>query len=856
MREQRARAQEQWKKNWKELTGQQVDTIIEHVAHHPEDGRFDVHEVGTWTVWPKFAIGLNTWAQREDVTLAHVVRLLIACGWIRDGKRDRTPLLWGPACAVLSHFGRAPGRASLLELQKLLEVYDRPADLLDGIWFRTWAGRLADGWPDEAVWPYFAAHRELIDEALNPANPKRNDYAYDYSRVYDALATFPVVPADLFPRLFDLALGSNKTDRAGAQRVLDRLPDITNHLIKVLESGKAEVRAAAATWLARLKATHAVEPLEAALTKEKSDVAAAALMSALEHFGVPVARFLKREGLLEEALAGLKKGVPADIAWIPFDQLPPLAWADSGEVVPATVSQWWIVQSCKLRNPEPGGVLRHYFAALRPATRQAFALFVLQAWIRADVNPISRTEAEKLARAQAQQSAQMVKAYPQYYSDAQKNLTEDQFYEALLPSYLVRPAGSAIGAKGILAVVAAGGGSEIAPMVQRYLKEWYGTRAAQGKALIQMLAWVDHPTATQLMLSIGSRFRTKSFQEEATRQAERLAERRGWTVDELADRTIPTAGFDPDGTAEIDYGSRRFRAKLGPDFEIQLYSPEGKEIAALPDALKHEDEARVKEAKKSWSAARKELKGILQLQRNRLYEALCTERTWSAEDWQLYLHEHPIVGRYCERLVWSAAESSGKKFTFRPLEDRTLTDVNDEAIVLSPGSRVSLAHDGNLSESERSAWQQHLADYRVEPLFQQLGKGVYRLPDDRHDQTEIEDFLGHILDAFSLRGRASKLGYTRAAAEDGGWFFRYEKRFPTLGIEALIEFTGNGLPETNRKVALKSLSFTKRTGNNEHTVLALADVPRVLLSESWNDMRLMAAEGSGFDPDWQKKTES
>ena len=30
---------------------------------------------------------------------------------------------------------------------------------------------------------------------------------------------------------------------------------------------------------------------------------------------------------------------------------------------------------------------------------------------------------------------------------------------------------------------------------------------------------VDHPNATQLVLAIGSRFRTKSFQEEAVRQA-------------------------------------------------------------------------------------------------------------------------------------------------------------------------------------------------------------------------------------------------------------------------------------------------------------------------------------------------
>jgi hypothetical protein len=35
--------------------------------------------------------------------------------------------------------------------------------------------------------------------------------------------------------------------------------------------------------------------------------------------------------------------------------------------------------------------------------------------------------------------------------------------------------------------------------------------------------------------------------------------------------------------------------------------------------------------------------------------------------------------------------------------------------------------------------------------------------------------------------------------------------------------------------------------------LALSDVPPVLLAETWRDLHDIAAKGSGFDPDWQKK---
>jgi hypothetical protein len=853
IRQQRERSEEKWKNNWQELTGAQIQSIIAQVSEHPRDGHVTVRLIN---YLPELYGLLGKWARRADVTLAHVVRLVITCGGMEPANAPRGTAFFYLAKALLNRFGRAPGRASLLALEKLLQRYGGAVALIGTDWFHPSRGRIADGWPNEAVWPYFLAHRELIDAALNPASSPRNPYAYDYCRVYDALATFPSVPPDLLPRLFELALGNSRTDRAGAQRVLDRLPGIEEHIVQALKGGKAEVRAVAASWLARLNASGAAASLESALKKEKNDVAAGAMMSALEKFGVPVARFLNRGGLVEEAQAGLKKGVPSELGWFPFDQLPTLTWEDTREPLPAEITRWWIVQSYKLKNPEPGGVLRHYFAALQPSSRQTVASFVLQAWMRADLTPIPRAEAEQLARTHARWLIGMMKAQPQLYTEEQRNITEDQQYEALLPTCLVRPAGSAIEAKGVLAVVAAGGGPEIAPLVHRYIKEWYGTRAAQGKALIQMLAWVDHPTATQLMLSIGSRFRTKGFQEEATRQAERLAERRGWTVDELADRTIPTAGFDRDGTAVIDYGTRQFQARLGADLEVQLYSPDGKGISSLPEARKDEDASRVKEAKKAWSIARKELKDVLQLQRDRLYEALCTARTWSYEDWQLYLQQHPIVGCYCQRLVWSATRESDGVRTFRPLDDGSLTDLEDEAVELSPATRICLAHDSNVSADVASRWQQHLIDYKVEPLFQQFGKGVYQLPPDRREETEVEDFLGHVLEAYSLRGRASKLGYTRGAAEGGGWFFRYEKRFPTLGIEAQVEFSGNSLPERNRKVALKSLSFQARAGDNERTLLALGEVPTVLLSECWNDMRLMAADGSGFDPDWDKKTQS
>lgn len=102
-----------------------------------------------------------------------------------------------------------------------------------------------------------------------------------------------------------------------------------------------------------------------------------------------------------------------------------------------------------------------------------------------------------------------------------------------------------------------------------------------------------------------------------------------------------------------------------------------------------------------------------------------------------------------------------------------------------------------------------------------------------------------------------RLGYNRGAAEDGGVFMTYEKPFDALKLVAVVEFTGNGLPEENRPSALVALRFVrqKKAGGflNWSSGVPMKDVPAVLLSEAWNDFHTMAAAGSGFDAEWEKK---
>ena len=212
-----------------------------------------------------------------------------------------------------------------------------------------------------------------------------------------------------------------------------------------------------------------------------------------------------------------------------------------------------------------------------------------------------------------------------------------------------------------------------------------------------------------------------------------------------------------------------------------------------------------------------------------------------------------IVGRLVQRLIWLGLDAQGEIVgSFRPLEDQSLTDSGDNAVDPTAFAGVRLAHRSLFTSEQSEAWKQHLADYKIEPLFNQLDRPVLASTAG----AAIEDRNGHIIEAFKLRSTAQKLGYERAQAEDGGWFTQYIKPFSGIGINAVIEFTGSPLPEENRAVALIEAKFVRaRKGQRSGygTQIALKEVPSVLLSEVWNDFHQIAGAGSGFAADWRNR---
>ena len=500
-----------------------------------------------------------------------------------------------------------------------------------------------------------------------------------------------------------------------------------------------------------------------------------------------------------EAVKGLTGGIPASLTWFDMEALPAATWADGSRVDPRII-QWWVVLAEKLKNPSGRGLIDLYLSLLEPADAAALAAHVTRSWMVKDTHLPSA-------------------AHRRTYTS------------------------SAMADEGLLAFAVRMEGGELAGLVRSYMRD-NPSRRAQFEALVHALHANSSPEALQVLLSIARRHKMSSVQRTAEALAQEVAEERGWSAEELADRTIPTAGFSDDGLLHVSYGPREFMGRLTPDFRIELADSAGKTLKSLPAARSGEDGDAVKAAKKQLTAARKEARAVLTLQSGRLYEAMCAGRTWPVPEWRRHLVAHPLVGRLVTRLVWLMIPADGgEQVAFRPTEDGALIGIDDAELDLSDDAAVALAHRTAVSADQAAAWQAHMADYEVTPLFDQLSAA---LPNTVRGQKVLTDLQGHVTDTLTLRGAATTRGYRRGAVMDGGTFDTYIKDFASANVTAVLSFTGSWVPEGNMACAIIGLSFACQGQEIE-----LAAVPSVLLAECYADYKAMAALGP-FDPQWQK----
>ncbi|MCH1918295.1 DUF4132 domain-containing protein [Shewanella sp. A3A] len=722
------------------------------------------------------------------------------------------------------------------------------------------------------LWPLFAEYPQTMEYALEgqltaesqtqaKSTPLildrlNNNNNYDETSVTAQalflLADFPKVPAHWLQRVYQLAFDGRKQVRQQAQLTAEQHGIITDKVTEGLQSSSKETRGIAAQWLIKLQLSDAQTALQQAIKKEKDLATRAQLLAALQLSGGDISEFTSPEALASEAAQGLKKAPPKSMAWLQQSALPACQFANGEPAAPSTI-YWWCVLAVKLNQPAGNNLLRLYLSLLDTASQAQLAHFLLSAFISQDTRGPSDQEAHEYAEANKQNEFAMYQRWAQYEwgSDYQKRTLEDA-YNACFQTRKKQLFGSAIKEKGLLALIAGGKPNELLALLQPFMKQHY-VRRAQIEALISAVASIDDPVTIQFVLSIARRYRTASVQELARQLVDQIATRNHWTTDELADRTIQTAGFEnTQGPTPFSYGKRTLSLQLSDDLKFQLLNEDGKELKALPQPRKDDDEESVKETKKWFSSCKKELKQIIEQQSARLYEAMATERHWPASDWQEYLHQHPVMFRLLQRTLWQVELADGWH-SFRPTEDGALIDIDDEELELPATANIRLVSGNQLDSTSAKAWQAHLKDYKIKPLFEQLKHVAVTLTPE---QTTLDHHHGLLTDAYTLRGLLTKKDYKQGQPEDAGFFDHYLKSFDNLGLRVILSFSGNCVPEENVTAAIYHISVLKIIPNargwQRYQTLPLNQVPANLLNAIALDYEDVAKKCHA-DPEWEKK---
>ncbi len=325
------------------------------------------------------------------------------------------------------------------------------------------------------------------------------------------------------------------------------------------------------------------------------------------------------------------------------------------------------------------------------------------------------------------------------------------------------------------------GDSSVARELSTKLKDWPSqglyARAVKGLELLQRIGTDE---ALMYLDELSKKLKSQALRAEARARLEQVANRRGLSQDQLADRLVPTLGLDPDGSALLDLGPRSFRVGFNEHLVPVVFDQKGKLRKSLPTAAKSDDEHLAKQAQTRWKSLKADARKLARLQLERLELAMCCGRRWSPQDFQNFLVAHPLLGHLVRRLVWGVYSDQALVKTFRVAEDRTPADIADEELKLADDILVGLVHP---IEGLDSGWQEIFADYELLQPFEQLGRAVYEASPGELEAPSIKRKAGTRVaqkSLFVLKNR----GWSRGPVEDGA---RYNSYYRTFGPELSAE---------------------------------------------------------------------
>ncbi len=378
---------------------------------------------------------------------------------------------------------------------------------------------------------------------------------------------------------------------------------------------------------------------------------------------------------------------------------------------------------------------------------------------------------------------------------------------------------------------------KLTPLVRAWPGEAAHARAVMG---LDVLARIGTDVALMHLHGIAQKLKFKGLQEKAREKIDQIAEVRGLTAEELADRLVPDLGLDESGSLALDFGPRGFRVVFDEALKPAVLDEQGKRLPDLPKAKQTDDAEKAKEATERWKALKKDAKTIATGQILRLEIAMCAQRRWPAAVFRQFLLEHPLLVHVVRRLVWGVYDDAGKvRGSFRVAEDASLANEKDDAFDLADDAQVGIVHRLDLDEAAAAAWGQVLSDYEIIQPFVQLSREIAVPSDADRAAKKLDRVVGLEVPTGKVLGLDDR-GWRRGPPQDGGVVCWYEKPLAGglmlyLDLEPGI-FTGLISESPQQKLGSITLNKGEYAWGSGDTQLPFGDLAPIPFSELLRDL--------------------
>ncbi|HCN5509614.1 TPA: WGR and DUF4132 domain-containing protein [Escherichia coli] len=322
---------------------------------------------------------------------------------------------------------------------------------------------------------------------------------------------------------------------------------------------------------------------------------------------------------------------------------------------------------------------------------------------------------------------------------------------------------------------------KLTPLIRAWPGESQHKRAVSG---LDVLADIGSDVALMLLNGIARKIKFKALQEHAREKINIVAENRGLTMAELEDRLAPDLRLDSSGSLILDFGPRKFTVGFDETLKPVVCDANGKVLKDLPKPNQSDDKTLATDAVNLFKQLKKDVRAIASQQITRLEQAMCQRRRWTAEQFSLFLVEHPLVRHLTRRLLWGVYNDENALITcFRVAEDSTYSDAQDELFTL-PAGNIGIPHVLEIPPESAAAFRQIYVDYELLPPFQQLERGSYHLADNERNVHELSRWDGRLCQAGRIVG-LERRGWQRL--EESGSVYAMRKSTPYGALELETE---------------------------------------------------------------------